>query len=114
LLAMMGIYGVLAHTVSQRTREIGVRMALGADAAAVTQMVVRQGISPAAIGIVVGSAIAVALGRLVASLLFDVSPADAVSFAAAAVLLASAAAAACIVPARQATKVDPATALRHS
>jgi predicted permease len=112
LLGIAGIYGVISYSVSQRTREIGIRMALGAQRAEVTRMFVRYGLSLAAIGIVCGLVAAVALARLMASLLFEVSPMDPLTYAFVCLSLAAAAMLASYVPALRATGVNPVTALR--
>jgi putative ABC transport system permease protein len=112
LLAIVGIYGVVAFDVAQRTREIGLRVALGAQRASVVGLIVRQGSIPVVIGVVVGLAGAFAVGRAMRELLFNVQPADPVTFVAMPVLLAAVALLACIVPARRALAVDPANALR--
>jgi ABC-type antimicrobial peptide transport system permease subunit len=111
-LAAVGIYGVLAYVVSQRTQEIGIRLAIGADRSRVLGMVLRQGLGLAATGIVAGLAGAFALTRLMASLLYNVRPHDPLTFAAVTVALLLVALAASILPARRATKVSPITALR--
>jgi putative ABC transport system permease protein len=113
LLALIGIYGVIAHSVAQRTQEIGVRMALGAQRSQVVGLVVREGIRLAAIGITVGLAAAYALTRLMASLLYDVKPTDPSTYAAVAAAVAATAFTACCKPALQAAWVDPARALRQ-
>jgi putative ABC transport system permease protein len=113
LLATIGIYGVIAYSVAQRTREIGVRMALGAGRMEIAAMVVRQGMTVAVAGIVVGLGASAALTRVMASLLYDVKPSDAPTFAAVAVLLGLTAMAACGGPALRAASVDPMVALRH-
>ena len=113
LLAALGIYGVLASAVAQRTQEIGVRMAFGAGPREIFRLVVGQGMAVVGIGLVAGLAGALALTRLLKTLLFGVAPHDPLTFVAAIALLAGAAFAACSVPARRATKVDPMAALRY-
>jgi len=113
LLALIGIYGVIAYAVAQRTHEIGVRMALGAQRSQVVRLVVREGMRLAAAGITVGLAAAFALTRLIASLLYDVKPTDPLVYAAVAAALAATALAACCKPALRAACLDPARALRH-
>lgn len=112
LLAAVGLYGVLAFVVSQRRREIGVRIALGATAGDVVRVVLREGVRLVGAGMAVGVALSIAVTRVMSSLLFGTSPTDAVSFAAAAALLAAIALTASIVPALRASRVDPLTALR--
>jgi putative ABC transport system permease protein len=112
-LAAMGTYGVLSYLTGRRTREIGVRMALGARMPDVLSLVFRQGLKPVAAGLAAGLAGSLAAGRLLGALLFDVAPYDPATLAGAAVVLAAAALVACAVPARRATGVDPATALRQ-
>ena len=112
LLGVAGIYGVISYSVSQRTREIGIRMALGAQRQEVTRMFVRYGLNLAAIGIVCGLVAAVALARVMASLLFEVSPMDPLTYGAVCASLAAAAMLASYVPALRATGVNPVTALR--
>jgi putative ABC transport system permease protein len=113
LLAAIGLYGVVAFTVSQRTREIGIHIALGARARDVLLMVIRQGMSLVLIGIGFGMLGAYALTRTIRSLLFEVAPTDSLAFAIAALLLAVVGFLACYLPARRATKVDPLAALRY-
>jgi putative ABC transport system permease protein len=113
LLAAIGIYGVVSFLVAQRTREIGIRMALGARAADVRRLVVRDGMTPVMAGILLGLLAAVPSTRAIRSLLFGVAPFDAVSFAMAPGLLVLVALAACLLPARRATQVDPLVALRE-
>ena len=112
LLAGVGTYGVIAYSVSQRTQEFGVRMALGAGRREVLALVVRQGLALAAVGVALGLLASAGATRLIAGLLFGVSPTDPLTFAVVAVLLTLVALLACLVPARRATRVDPMTALR--
>ncbi|HYK20522.1 MAG TPA: ABC transporter permease, partial [Pyrinomonadaceae bacterium] len=112
LLASIGIYSVIFFSVSERTKEIGIRMALGARRGNVLTMVLRQGMSVAVIGIVAGLLIAVGLTRLLATMLFEVSATDPVTFVAVALILTLVALLACYFPARRAMKVDPLVALR--
>jgi predicted permease len=112
LLAAIGIFGVMSYAVTQRTREIGIRMALGANAAGIFRLIVGHGLTLMAIGLGIGLAVAVAGTRLLATLLFGVSATDPLTFAVIALLLALVALLACWIPARRAMKVDPMEALR--
>jgi predicted permease len=112
LLALLGIYGVTAFGVAQRTRELGVRMALGAQRSHVLGLILRHGLMLVGIGVTIGALAAVAATRLIGSLLYGVSPTDVTAFGAAAILLALAALFASWIPARRATRVDPVIALR--
>ena len=111
-LATVGLYGVMAFSVSRRTQEIGVRMAVGAGAADVLRMVLRQGAWQVGLGIVVGLGVAVALSNAMRLLFFQVSPFDSLTFVAVGVLLLVTGLAAAFVPARRAARVDPMAALR--
>jgi len=113
VLAALGIYGVLAYSVAQRTREIGVRMALGARDSAVAGMVVREALGVVCVGLVVGVVGAVALTRVLATLLYDISPTDPLTFAGVTLALGAVAVTASYFPARRAARVDPIVALRQ-
>ncbi len=113
LLASLGIYGVVSYSVGQRTAEMGIRMALGAEPALIRRMVLRQGLTPVAAGLAAGVAGALGLGRYLASMLFGVDAGDPATLSVVVVLLTLVAAAAISVPAYRATRVDPASALRH-
>lgn len=113
LLAAVGIYGVMAYLVVQRTREIGIRMALGAPRSDVLKLVVGRGLKLTLIGVAIGNAGALGLSRFLASLLYDVKPTDRVTFIAVSLLLTSAALLASYIPSRRATKVDPMVVLRY-
>jgi putative ABC transport system permease protein len=112
LLAAIGLYGVIAFSVARRTREIGVRMALGANPRGVLQLVMGQGAALLGAGLVVGAAIAAGVAQLLSQLLFGVRPLDPAAWLLASLTLSIAAAAACYVPARRAMRVDPMVALR--
>jgi putative ABC transport system permease protein len=112
MLALIGTHGVLAYQISERTREFGIRLALGASARDVMRSVLGQGMAPAVAGVAVGLAVSAAVMRAMTSLLFETAPVDPLIFAGVAVLLLGAALAACVVPARRAMQVDPAIALR--
>ena len=113
LLAAVGIYGVVAYSTRQRAREIGIRMALGAEKGGIYRLVLGQGFRLTLAGLVVGTALAVAFTRLLKAQLFGVSETDAITFASVGLLLAVVALVACHIPARRATRVDPMVALRH-
>ena len=113
VLACVGIYGVIAYLVGQRTREIGVRIALGAQRADVMRLVLTEGVRMALVGAAVGTVAALALMRLMAAQLFGVSAHDPLTFAGVAVLLVLVATAACYIPALRATRVDPMAAMRY-
>jgi putative ABC transport system permease protein len=113
LLAATGIYGVVSYSVSQRTPEIGIRLALGARRTSVFQLILVQGLKVVLIGVALGLVAALAITRVIRSLLFGVSPSDALTFIAVSVLMILVALIACSLPARRATKVDPLVALRN-
>jgi putative ABC transport system permease protein len=112
VLAAVGIYGVISYSVAQREREVGIRMALGAQAGDVLALIVRQGMRPALLGLFAGVLVAAAMTRFMRNLLFQVSAIDPFVFGAVAFVLTLVAALACLIPARRATRVDPAVALR--
>jgi len=112
-LTVIGLYGVLAFAVTQRTREIGIRMALGASTADILRMVIRSGMELTVIGVVLGLLGVFALTRFVASLLFGVAPTDVLTIGSVSGVLLVAGLVACFVPGRRATKIDPLVALRY-
>jgi len=113
LLAAIGIYGVMSYSVSRRTREIGLRMALGAETRDVIKLIVKQGMGLTLIGAMIGLMLAVAVTRLLTSLLYGVTPTDPATFAGVVLFVVVVAVIACYLPARRATKVDPVLALRR-
>jgi putative ABC transport system permease protein len=113
ILAAVGIYGAMSYSATQRTHEIGIRTALGAQRRDVLRLVMNDGAKIALFGITIGIAGALALTRLMAGLLFEVKPTDPVTFAAVAILLAFVTLVACYIPARRAMRVDPMVALRY-
>jgi ABC-type antimicrobial peptide transport system permease subunit len=113
LLASIGIFGVVANVVSRRRAEIGVRVALGADPRRVCTLMLRQGMSPVAFGLIAGILIAAATTRFMAGLLFEIRPLDPVTYVGAALFLGIVATAASYLPARRASQIDPIEALRY-
>ena len=113
LVAMVGLYGVRAYTVARRTREIGIRMALGAGSGAALRMILREGLVLTAISTGIGLVLSLGVGKILASLLYGVSGVDPAVFLTAPVLLGAVSIVACYVPARRAARVDPMVALRH-
>lgn len=113
LLASVGIYGIISHNVTERTHELGVRMALGASRSDMLKLILRQGMALAGIGIFVGLVLALVLTRVMSSLLYGVSATDPITFVLIAMMLGVVALAACLIPAQRATKVDPMSALRY-
>ena len=113
LLSAIGLIAVIAHSVSQRTKEIGVRMAIGAAAGDIARMIVREGMRPVAIGLVVGLLAAAGANRLLESQLVGVTPYDPLTMAAGPLILIVVALVGCRIPARRAMRVDPVVALRH-
>jgi ABC-type antimicrobial peptide transport system permease subunit len=113
LLACLGIYGVISYSVARRTNEIGIRIALGAQASQVSMLVLRQGIRPVLGGLLVGVAAALAAGQLIGSFLFGTKARDPAAISAVVVMLFLVAAVACWAPARRASRIDPMAALRN-
>jgi ABC-type antimicrobial peptide transport system permease subunit len=114
LLASLGIYGVMAYAVTQRTKEIGIRMTMGAQRRDVMQLILGQSMRPVAVGVAAGLALSAGASRLLTSLLYGVSPLDSAVFVGVALFLSGVAFLAGYVPAKRASRVDPMTALRHS
>jgi ABC-type antimicrobial peptide transport system permease subunit len=112
-LATIGIYGVIAYSVNQRTQEFGIRLALGASSLKLQQLVLREGLTVVLIGVVIGLSLSLAVTRLLAGLLYGISPTDPLTFIGVSLLLTAVAALACYLPARRVAKVDPAVALRQ-
>jgi putative ABC transport system permease protein len=113
ILALVGVYGVMSYLVSQQTREIGIRMALGAAPNSILRLVVSHGLRLTLAGVAIGLGTSLALTRFISSLLFGISATDPITFAAVAISLTLVAVAACCIPARRAMSVDPMIALRH-
>jgi ABC-type antimicrobial peptide transport system permease subunit len=113
LLATMGLYGVIAYAVSRRTREIGIRIAIGADPQGVARLVLRQGMRLTLVGLLIGLLLALSFSRLLGSLLVGVSSRDPFVFVGVTLILAAVSLLACYIPARRAARVDPVLALRQ-
>jgi ABC-type antimicrobial peptide transport system permease subunit len=113
VLAIVGVYGVMSYSVSQRTHEIGIRMALDAQRRQILRLVGRQGLWVVAAGLGIGMLLAFAVGELIQDFLIGIGPADAVTYTTISILLAAVAMVACLVPARRAVQVDPMVALRN-
>jgi putative ABC transport system permease protein len=112
VLAVVGVYGVIAYFVTQRTHELGVRLALGASVSGLRWLVVKQGMVLAGLGVAIGAAVSLGVSRLLSSMLFGITPRDPITFGVVSVLLAAVALGASYVPARRATRIDPLEALR--
>ncbi|HEY6271566.1 MAG TPA: FtsX-like permease family protein [Terriglobales bacterium] len=112
-LTLVGIYAVVSYAIRHRTREFGVRIALGAESGDILQLVLKRGVVTVLAGVVIGLAGALSLTRFLHSLLFDVSPLDPATYAGVAAMLVAVSLLACYIPARRATKVDPMVALRY-
>ena len=112
-LLRIGLYAVIAHSVSQRTQEIGIRMAMGAKARDILKLVLRQGILPLGIGLTIGLAASFAVNRVLKAELVQVSPSDPITLAAVSATLIVTGMLGCLIPARRAMRVDPVVALRH-
>jgi putative ABC transport system permease protein len=113
LLAAVGLYAVVAHAVGRRTQEIGVRMAMGATSADVLRLVLKQGLAPVGLGVMIGLIGSLGVTPVLRSLLVDVSPADPLTLIGASIVLVAVGVLGCLIPARRAMRVDPAVALRH-
>ena len=113
LLAAIGLYAVIAHSVSQRTKEIGIRIAIGAASRDIRRLVFREGLRPVALGVILGSAASLAVNRILQSQLVGVSPDDPTTFVTTAVVLIVVALLACYVPSRRALRIDPVVALQN-
>jgi putative ABC transport system permease protein len=112
-LSLVGIYGVTAYSAAQRTREIGIRIALGAQRSELLGLLLRQGMLLVVCGVIAGVTASLVLTRFLATMLFDVQPTDGLTFASVVLLLVAVSATACFLPARRAMRVDPIVALRH-
>jgi putative ABC transport system permease protein len=113
ILASVGLYGVIAHSVSQRTKEIGVRVALGASSGRILRLIFAQGMLQLSIGLVIGMAAAFGVTRVLKGVLIGVSSTDPTTFTIVALVLTTAGILGCVIPARRAVRVDPVVALRH-